>query len=135
DEIDALLRTFDRNDIRTLLYIGGNDSADTAHRLARHAADRGQSLCAIAVPKTIDNDLPVTDHSPGYGSIARYVAIATMDSAKDTESMPTMYPVKVVEVMGRNAGWVAATSALGKRDPADAPHLICIPERPVSRQW
>ncbi len=134
EEVDRLLSVFARNDIRYLLYIGGNDSADTVHRLASQATSRHQALHAIAVPKTIDNDLPVTDHSPGYGSIARFVAIATQDSAKDTESMPTMYPVKFIEVMGRDAGWVAAASTLGKRSPFDAPHLIYVPERPVSRE-
>src|SRR5947209_11980078 len=134
DEAVLLLDTFRRQDIRTFLYIGGNDSADTVHRLARLAQDRRQDLQAIAVPKTIDNDLPVTDHSPGYVSIARYVAIATMDSARDTESMPTMYPVKFLEVMGRNAGWVAAAGALGKRSPEDAPHLVYMPEFPLRRE-
>jgi 6-phosphofructokinase len=134
EDIEALLDSFARHDIRSLLYIGGNDSADSVHRLAIHAQTRHQNLHAIAVPKTIDNDLPVTDHCPGYGSIARYVAIATMDSARDTESMPTMYPVKIIEVMGRDAGWVAAASALGRREPQDAPHLIYLPERPISRQ-
>jgi len=132
DDAEQVLELCRRNDIRAFLYIGGNDSADTVHRLAGMAAARGQQLCSIAVPKTIDNDLPVTDHCPGYGSIARYVAIATMDSAKDTESMPTMYPVKIIEVMGRDAGWVAAASALGKRTAEDAPHLVYVPERPLS---
>lgn len=134
DEAERLLHILDRRDIRYLIYIGGNDSADTLHRLAALAADRGQSLAAILVPKTIDNDLPETDHSPGYGSIARYIAIATMDSAKDTESMPAMYPVKFIEVMGRDAGWVAAAATLGKQSRIDPPHLIYVPERPVSRE-
>ncbi|MGH2442310.1 MAG: 6-phosphofructokinase [Chloroflexota bacterium] len=133
-DIDRALEILKRHDVRSFLLIGGNDSADTVHRLGGAAVEKGQELCAIAVPKTIDNDLPVTDHCPGYGSIARYVAIATMDSAKDTESMPTMYPVKFIEVMGRDAGWVAAAAALGKRDPQDPPHLIYVPEAPVSRQ-
>lgn len=132
DDAEQVLDLCRRNNIWAFLYIGGNDSADTVHRLAGMAAARGQELCAIAVPKTIDNDLPVTDHCPGYGSIARYVAIATMDSAKDTESMPTMYPIKIIEVMGRDAGWVAAASALAKRSTEDAPHLIYVPERPLS---
>lgn len=134
DDVAALLAIFDRHHIRYLLYVGGNDSADTVHRLHRAAVEKGQALHAIAVPKTIDNDLPITDHCPGYGSIARYVAIAAMDSAKDTESMPTMYPIKFIEVMGRDAGWVAAASALSKVAPEDAPHLIYVPERPVSRE-
>ena len=133
DELETLLDTCRAQDVQAFLYIGGNDSADTIHRLAAAARRRRQELHAIAIPKTIDNDLPCTDHSPGYGSIARYIAIATMDSAMDTESMPTMYPVKFIEVMGRDAGWVAAASALGKRDARDAPHLIYVPELPVSR--
>ncbi|HEX8918035.1 MAG TPA: diphosphate--fructose-6-phosphate 1-phosphotransferase [Chloroflexota bacterium] len=132
-DVETLLHFCRDHDIHALLYIGGNDSADTVHRLALHADAESYELSAIAVPKTIDNDLPVTDHSPGYGSIARYLAIATMDSAKDTESMPTMYPVKFMEVMGRNAGWVAAASTLGKLEKEDAPHLLYLPERPVSR--
>lgn len=132
DELLRLLAMFHRRDVRAVLYIGGNDSADTIHRLATMALERDHDLQAIAVPKTIDNDLPITDHSPGYGSIARYVALATMDSARDTESMPTMYPVKFIEVMGRDAGWVAVASTLGKHAPEDAPHLVYVPERPVS---
>jgi 6-phosphofructokinase 1 len=132
EQAERLLELFRRHDIRALLYIGGNDSADTVHRLAHLASVSGYELRAVAVPKTIDNDLPVTDHSPGYGSIARFIAVATMDSAKDTESMPTMYPVKVIEVMGRDAGWVVAASSLGKRELEDAPHLIYVPEHPLS---
>ncbi len=131
---DRLLEFCRAHDVRYFLYIGGNDSADTVHRLACLAQLRGYELAAIAIPKTIDNDLPLTDHCPGYGSIARYVAIATMDSAKDTESMPTMYPVKIIEVMGRDAGWVAASAGLGKLSDEDAPHLIYMPERPLSRR-
>lgn len=133
-QIEQLLDSCKRHDVRALVYIGGNDSADTVHRLARAAAERGDDLAAIAVPKTIDNDLPITDHCPGYGSIARYVAIAAMDSAQDTASMPTMYPVKFIEVMGRDAGWVAAAATLANQNAADAPHLLYLPERPVSRE-
>lgn len=133
DDLDRLLAIFRRRGIGALLYIGGNDSADTVHRLAEHATRCGQELRAVAVPKTIDNDLPQTDHSPGYGSIARYVAVSTMDSAQDTESMPTMYPVKIIEVMGRDAGWVVAAAGLARRQEQDAPHLLFTPERPVSR--
>jgi 6-phosphofructokinase 1 len=133
-DAERLLDLFQRHDIRAFLYIGGNDSADTVHRLALLASERRQELAAIAIPKTIDNDLPETDHSPGYGSIARYVAVATMDSAQDTESMPTMYPVKFIEVMGRDAGWVAAAAGLARRRVEDAPHLIYTPERPLSRE-
>lgn len=116
--------------VRYFLYIGGNDSADTAHRIALAARDAAYELCVICVPKTIDNDLPGTDHCPGYGSAARFIALATMDTALCTEAIPSHYPVKIVEVMGRDAGWLAAASALGQERDADAPHLIYVPERP-----
>lgn len=134
EDLDRLLEHCVRHDVRTFLYIGGNDSADTVHRLARQAEARHVELRAIAIPKTIDNDLPETDHSPGYGSIARFVATAASDSAQDTESMPTVYPVKIIEVMGRDAGWVAAAAGLARRQEQDAPHLIYVPERPLSPQ-
>jgi 6-phosphofructokinase 1 len=86
------------------------------------------------VPKTIDNDLPITDHCPGYGSAARFIALATMNSTLNTISIPGHYPVKVIETMGRDAGWLAAASALGKRNPDDAPHIILLPEQPFSSE-
>lgn len=119
--------------VRHFVYIGGNDSADTAHRIARAASAADYDLRVICVPKTIDNDLPATDHCPGYGSAARFIALATMDSALCTEAIPTHYPVKIIEVMGRDAGWLAAASALGKERAEDAPHLVYVPERPFSR--
>jgi ATP-dependent phosphofructokinase / diphosphate-dependent phosphofructokinase len=119
---------------RYFVYIGGNDSADTAHRLAQAARAADYDLRIICVPKTIDNDLPATDHCPGYGSAARFVALAAMDSALCTRAMPDHYPVKIIEVMGRDAGWLAAASALGKQRPDDPPHLIYTPERPWSAE-
>jgi len=121
-----------RYDVHYLLYIGGNDSADTAHRLALTAQDMGYELQAISIPKTIDNDLPFTDHCPGYGSAARFLALATMDSSMNTMSIPWHYPVKVIETMGRDAGWLAASAALGKRDEVDPPHIILMPEKPFN---
>ncbi len=126
ERVIALLRKYD---IHYLLYIGGNDSADTAHRLAQAALHIGYDLQTISIPKTIDNDLPFTDHSPGYGSAARFIALATMDSTLNTISIPSHYPVKVIETMGRNAGWLAASSALGKRHENDPPHIIIMPEQ------
>jgi 6-phosphofructokinase len=116
--------------VRYFLYIGGNDSADTAQRIAQAAAATQYDLRVIGIPKTIDNDLPITDHCPGYGSAARFIAATTMDSARCTEALPGHYPVKIIEVMGRYAGWLAGAAALGKRTPDDAPHLIYVPERP-----
>jgi 6-phosphofructokinase len=116
--------------VRYFLYIGGNDSADTAQRIAQAATAMQYDLRVIGIPKTIDNDLPITDHCPGYGSAARFIAATTMDSARCTEALPDHYPVKIIEVMGRYAGWLAGAAALGKRTPDDAPHLIYVPERP-----
>ncbi len=132
DDPERAITIFRRYNIRYLLYIGGNDSGDTAYRLSQAAQHVGYELQTISVPKTIDNDLPFTDHSPGYGSAARFIALATMDSAMNTVSIPTHYPVKVIETMGRNAGWLAASSALGKRSDADAPHIILMPEQPFN---
>jgi 6-phosphofructokinase 1 len=125
--LDVLLA---RN-IRFFLYIGGNDSADTAHRIQMLADQRGYELRCVGVPKTIDNDLAHMDHTPGYGSIARYVAIAAQDSAYDAAAIATSDQVTILEVMGRNAGWVAAASALARRSVGDPPHLIYVPERPL----
>lgn len=131
-DVERVLEALRALDVRYFLLIGGNDSADTTHRIAAAAAERGYPLRAISVPKTVDNDLPFTDHCPGYGSIARYVAIATRDAGRDSEAMRRTDPVKLLEVPGRNAGWVAAASALAKQAEADAPHLILPPERPVA---
>jgi 6-phosphofructokinase 1 len=118
------------HDIHAFAYIGGNDSADTALRLSAQADDLGYPLRVVSIPKTIDNDLMGTDHCPGYGSIARFLALATRDAGLDTEAMRALYPVKLIEVMGRHAGWVAAATALGQQQPAEAPQLIFFPERP-----
>ncbi len=133
-DIERILETLRELDVRYFVYIGGNDSADTAHRISRAAEHAGYELHAISVPKTIDNDLPHTDHSPGYGSIARFVSTVTQEIGLDTEAMRRVDPVKILEVMGRDAGWVAASASLGKQRPSDAPHLIYMPERPLSRE-
>ncbi len=130
DECARVLDILARRRFDYFLLIGGNDSADTASRIGRLAAAAGQSLRVVAVPKTIDNDLPLTDHCPGYGSAARFLAQGTLDGGRDAEAMRHWDPVKVVEVMGRDAGWLAAATALGARDERDAPHLIYVPERP-----
>ena len=130
-EREQILAVLKKYDIRYFLYAGGNDSADTCHRLVEMSRQAGYELYAIGIPKTIDNDLPDMDHCPGYGSIARYLAIATQDSSIDTQAAHLVHPIKLIEVMGRNAGWVAASAVLGKRRPEDGPHLIYTPERPL----
>lgn len=129
-----IIDMFRRYNIRYLLYIGGNDSADTAHKVAEAAQQLNYELYAISIPKTIDNDLPFTDHCPGYGSAARFLAMATMDSTMNTISIPSHYPVKVIETMGRDAGWLTASTALGKRDDVDPPHILLLPEQPFNKE-
>jgi ATP-dependent phosphofructokinase / diphosphate-dependent phosphofructokinase len=128
EQLERILALLRRLDVCYFLYAGGNDSADTSARLERLARDSGYELFVIGLPKTIDNDLPFTDHCPGYGSVARYLAVSTLEAGLDTEAMRRFDPVKVIEVMGRDAGWLAAGAALAKRDEADAPHLIYFPE-------
>jgi 6-phosphofructokinase 1 len=131
EDLDPILATCARENIRWFLYIGGNDSADTALRLARHAEAKGQELRVMSIPKTIDNDLPEMHCCPGYGSIARYLGNATRDAIYDTLASPQLYPVKFIEVMGRDAGWVTAACALGcSGDEADLAPLLLLPERP-----
>jgi ATP-dependent phosphofructokinase / diphosphate-dependent phosphofructokinase len=131
-DLEHIVERIRRLGVRHFLYIGGNDSADTSHRIAGAAAASGYELRVIAIPKTIDNDLPITDHCPGYGSIARFIAQSTVDAGLDTEAMKRYDPVKIIETMGRNAGWVAAASAIGKKSVLDAPHLIYLPEVPFN---
>ncbi len=131
-DYERILQVLKRHNIRYLHYIGGNDSADTSWQLSRMAAAAGYELHVIAVPKTVDNDLVMTDHCPGYPSAARFVAMATRDTGRDTEAMGPESPVKILEVMGRNAGWLTAAAALARQEEGDAPHLVYVPERPVS---
>lgn len=119
------------NAIRYLFIIGGNDSAETGHSIGIECRASGYELTVINIPKTIDNDLVLTDHSPGYGSAARFVALAVMGAGRDAEAMGTASPVTILEVMGRDSGWLAASAALARQDHRDAPHILCIPEVPV----
>ena len=128
DDVGAVFEYLDRLDIGHWFIIGGNDSADTGHTLHLRAKEIGYDLSVVNVPKTIDNDLVMTDHSPGFGSAARFVSMAVMGSGLDAEAMKGASPITIFEVMGRDAGWLAASAALAKREERDAPHLICVPE-------
>ncbi len=130
---ERLLDVFRAHAIRYFFYIGGNDSMDTADKVNRLAAETGYELRVLGVPKTVDNDLPVTDHCPGFGSVAKYVAASVMETGRDTEAMYTFDPVTIMEVMGRNTGWIAAAAGLARREPDEAPHLIYVPEIPFAR--
>ena len=120
-----IFEVFARRGVRYFFYIGGNDSADTARIVNELAEAAGYELRVFHIPKTIDNDLLVTDHCPGYGSAARFVALAMMGEDRDNASLPG---IKVSVIMGRNAGWLTAASMLGRQDSADGPHLIYVPE-------
>ncbi len=121
-----------RESVEAFIYIGGNDSADTSRQVDRAADAAGFPLRVVGVPKTVDNDLPATDHSPGYGSAARFVALVTQETALDTLAMRSTDPIRLIEVMGRDAGWLAGSAWLGKQAAEDAPHLVYVPERPQS---
>jgi len=128
-DMDRLFQVFKAHDIRFFFYAGGNDSQDTAHKIHLEAVKRGLDMRVIGVPKTIDNDLPHTDHCPGFGSVAKYNACTVMEVAIDIGSMATDDGAcGVIEVMGRSAGWIAASCILARREPTDAPHIILLPE-------
>ena len=124
-----IFEVFAKNDVRYFFYIGGNDSADAARIVNELAAHAGYELRIFHIPKTIDNDLRVTDHCPGYGSAARFVASAFMGEDRDNASLPG---IKISVVMGRGAGWLTAASTLGRRDGAFGPNLVYVPEVPFS---
>ena len=131
-EIDRTVADLVRTEVGWITMIGGNDSAETLHRLHLAARKTNAPLAIVGIPKTVDNDLPGMDHSPGYGSAARYIAMAVREAALDTTAMRRTDPVKIFEVAGRNAGWLAAASSLARAEPADAPDIIFLPERPRS---
>jgi 6-phosphofructokinase len=133
-EYERILEVFEAHNIRYFFYCGGNDSQDTADKISKLAQSKGYTLRVIGVPKTIDNDLVTTDHCPGYGSVVKYLCSVVKESALDHEAMGQHDLVSIIEVMGRNAGWIAAgtTLAKSKENPNDAPHLIYLPELPFS---
>ncbi len=127
DDKAAVLSFCRRRNVRWLLGNGGNDTMSNCHDMHEAAARSGQDLAVVGIPKTIDNDLAETDHCPGYGSAARYLAQAAHDLCCDVSSLPT--PVSILETMGRNTGWLCASTALARTHEGDGPHLIYLPER------
>ena len=126
-----LFTLFDKYDICAVFYIGGNDSMDTIAKLSRYGAQVGSAVRFIGVPKTIDNDLCLTDHTPGYGSAAKYIGVVMKEIIRDATVYGTKY-VTVVEIMGRNAGWLTAAAALAKSDDCEGVDMICLPEVPFN---
>ncbi len=128
-EYERLIEVFKAHNIGYFFYNGGGDSADTCLKISQLSQTMGYPIQAIHVPKTVDNDLPFTDNSPGFGSVAKYVAISTKEAALDIESMcETSTKVFILEVMGRHAGWIAGASGLAAESEGDAPHIILFPE-------
>jgi ATP-dependent phosphofructokinase / diphosphate-dependent phosphofructokinase len=128
-EYERLIEVFRAHDVGYFFYNGGNDSMDTANKVAQIGAQLGYPIACIGIPKTVDNDLPLTDCCPGFGSVAKYIAVSTLEGAMDVASMArTSTKVFVLEVMGRHAGWIAAAGGLAGKKPGDPPHIILFPE-------
>lgn len=128
-QYQRLMEVFEAHDIGFFFYNGGNDSQDTAHKVSQISQRMGYPMICIGIPKTVDNDLPVTDNCPGFGSVAKYVATSIREAAFDVASMAkTSTKVFVMEVMGRHAGWIAAAGGLAVEKPGDAPQAILFPE-------
>ncbi len=133
-QYERLIKVFKAHDIGYFFYNGGNDSMDTAHKVSLFSKRMGFPVTCLGIPKTVDNDLPVTDNCPGFGSVAKYVAVSTREAALDVISMAeTSTKVFVFEVMGRHAGWIAAAGGLAGNRPGDAPHIILFPEIPFRK--
>src|ERR1700744_3454152 len=134
-QYERLIDIFRAHDIGYFFYNGGNDSMDTAQKVSEIAVQMDFPLVCVGIPKTVDNDLPITDCCPGFGSVAKYIAVSTREAALDVASMArTSTKVFVLEVMGRHAGWIAAAGGLAGEKTGDAPHIILFPEIPFEQQ-
>ena len=128
-EYERLIEVFKAHDIGYFFYNGGGDSMDTAHKVSQLSETMGYPITCIGIPKTVDNDLPITDNCPGFGSVAKYVAVSIREAGFDVASMAkTSTKVFVMEVMGRHAGWIAAAGGLAAEKEGDSPHIILFPE-------
>lgn len=134
-EYERLIDVFRAHDIRYFLYNGGGDSQDTANKVSMLSIKKGFPITCIGIPKTVDNDLPITDNCPGFGSVAKYVAVSIREAGLDVASMcESSTKVFVMEVMGRHAGWIAGAAGLAAEKEGDAPHIIIFPEIAFERQ-
>ena len=133
-EYERLFEVFRAHDIGYFFYNGGGDSQDTANKIAQIGTRLGYPVTCIGVPKTVDNDLPVTDTSPGFGSVAKYVAVSVREAGLDVQSMcESSTKVFIMEVMGRHAGWITAAMGLAQSKPGTAPHILLFPEIEIGR--
>ncbi|MEA2711419.1 MAG: ATP-dependent phosphofructokinase / diphosphate-dependent phosphofructokinase [Phycisphaerales bacterium] len=134
EDFAPILAQLKKFDIRYLFMIGGNDTMDTIHRIVEHANSTGYEMIGVGVPKTVDNDLFGVDHTPGYPSAARYVALSVQQGGLLARDMQRVDPFTVFQTVGRSAGWLPAAAALAKKRPEDPPHIILVPERPFEEQ-
>lgn len=133
-EYTRLMEVFQAHNIRYFLYNGGGDSQDTANKISQLSLAKGFPITCIGIPKTVDNDLPITDNCPGFGSVAKYVAVSIREAGLDVASMcQSSTKVFVLEVMGRHAGWIAGAAGLATEQQGDAPHIILFPEIAFNR--
>ena len=134
-EYERLIEVFKAHDIGYFFYNGGGDSQDTAHKVSQLSQQIDYPITCIGVPKTVDNDLPITDNCPGFGSVAKYVAVSIREAGLDVASMcESSTKVFVMEVMGRHAGWIAGAAGLAAEQEGDAPHIIVFPEIPFDKE-
>jgi len=134
-EYERLIEVFQAHNIRYFFYNGGGDSMDTAHKVSQISETLGYPITCIGIPKTVDNDLPITDNCPGFPSVAKYVAVSIREAGFDVESMAeTSTKVFVMEVMGRHAGWIAAAAGLATEEEGESPHIILFPEIAFNRE-
>lgn len=132
-QYERLVEVFSAHHIRYFFYNGGGDSQDTAHKVSLISKELGYPITCIGIPKTVDNDLPFTDNSPGFGSVAKYVGVSIREAGMDVASMAlTSTKVFIMEVMGRHAGWIAASGGLAAEHEGDSPHIILFPEIPLN---
>ncbi len=130
EDYEAMVEIFKKHEIKYVLLNGGNGTMDTCGKI--YEVCKNEGICVVGIPKTVDNDIAITDHTPGFGSAARYIAATTEEIGADIRSLPIH--VCVIEAMGRNAGWITAASVLARKKPNDAPHLIYLPERAFNEE-
>ncbi|HEV2295533.1 MAG TPA: diphosphate--fructose-6-phosphate 1-phosphotransferase [Tepidisphaeraceae bacterium] len=133
-DFTPIMQRLKKYDIRYLFMIGGNDTMDTIHRITEHATGVGYEMIGVGIPKTVDNDLFGVDHTPGYPSAARYVAMSVQQGGLLARDMQRVDPFTVFQTVGRSAGWLPAAAALAKTRPQDPPHIILMPERPFEEK-
>ncbi len=134
DHFGPILESLKKHNIRYFFMIGGNDTMDTIHRVTEYAATQGYEMRGVGVPKTVDNDLFGTDHTPGFASAARYVALSVLQAGVLARDMQKVDQFNIFQTVGRSAGWLPAAAAMARHQSGDAPHVLLLPERPFDRE-